>query len=142
MQARVNPLPGLDIWGAIAWQEAIITVPAPSTPEFAGNELNHTPQWLWSGGIDWSPCDALTLSLAGRGASSYHLTTANAEGKWGEMTVFDASATYRLNETIELGLAVKNIADDDYEYVWWDGAQTLHSPANGRNVTASLRLRY
>ncbi|MCB1470961.1 MAG: TonB-dependent receptor, partial [Rhizobiaceae bacterium] len=65
-----------------------------------------------------------------------------AEGKWGELTVFDASASYRLNERIELGLAVKNIGSDYYEYVWWDGAQTLHSPANGRNVTVSVRLRY
>ena len=142
VQASMSPLPGLDIWGAVAWQEAIITVPAPSTPEYAGNELDHTPHWLWSGGIDWSPVDAFTVSLGGRGQSSYYLTSANAEGKWGQMTVFDASATYRLNETIEPGLALKNLADDYYEYVWWDGAQTLHSPANGRSVTASLRLRY
>lgn len=142
VQASVNPLPGVAVWGAVSWQEAIITVPAPSTPQFAGNQIDHTPEWLWSGGIDWTPIDAFTLSLSGRGQSSYYLTSANAEGKWGALSVFNASATYRLNETVELGLAVKNLADDYYEYVWWDGAQTLHSPANGRNVTASLRLRY
>lgn len=142
VQANVRPLPGLNIWGAVAWQEAVITVPAPSTPQYAGNEIDHTPHWLWSGGIDWVPVDALTLSLGGRGQSSYYLASANAEGKWGELTVFDASTSYRLNEAVELGLAVKNIGNDYYEYVWWDGAQTLHSPANGRNVTASVRLRY
>lgn len=142
VQASVRPMSGLTIWGAIAWQEAIITTPTPATPQFAGNEIDHTPHWLWSGGIDWSPIEALTLSLSGRGQSSYYLTSANAEGKWGELTVFDASASYRLNERIELGLAVKNIGSDYYEYVWWDGAQTLHSPANGRNVTASVRVRY
>lgn len=142
VQASVHPMPGLSIWGAVAWQEAIITTPAPTTPQFAGNEIDHTPHWLWSGGIDWSPIEALTLSISGRGQSSYYLTSANDEGKWGELTVFDASAFYRLNERIELGLAVKNIGSDYYEYVWWDGAQTLHSPANGRNVTASVRLRY
>lgn len=142
VQASLRPLPGLNIWGTVAWQEAIITVPAPASPQLAGNELDHTPNWLWSGGIDWSPDESLTLSLSGRGQSSYYLTSANAEGKWGQLTVFDASASYRLNETFELGLAVKNIGGDYYEYVWWDGAQTLHSPANGRNVTASVRLRY
>lgn len=142
VQASVRPMPGLNIWGAVAWQEAVITVPAPSTPQYAGNAIDHTPNWLWSGGLDWSPVEALTLSLSGRGQSSYYLTSANAEGKWGEMTVFDASASYRLNETVELGLAVRNLASDHYEYVWWDGAQTLHSPANGRNVTASARLRF
>lgn len=141
VQASVRPMAGLSIWGALAWQEARISVPPPATPQFAGNEIDHTPRWLWSGGIDWTPFDALTLSLSGRGQSSYHLSSANAEGRWGRATVFDASALYRLNETIELGLAVKNLGSDNHEYVWWDGAQTLHSPANGRNVTASVRLR-
>jgi iron complex outermembrane receptor protein len=142
IQASVRPMAGLAIWGAVAWQEAKISVPAPATPQFAGNQIDHTPRWLWSGGIDWTPIDALTLSISGRGQSSYYLSSANAEGKWGRMTVFDATALYRLNETIELGLAVKNLGSDNYEYVWWDGAQTLHSPANGRNVTASARLRF
>lgn len=142
LQASLRPMAGLSIWGAISWQKAIITVPAPSTPQYAGNEIDHTPRWLWSGGIDWTPVDALTLSVSGRGQSAYYLSSANAEGKWGKMTVFDASAAYRLNEKIELSLAVKNLGSDYYEYAWWDGAQTLHSPANGRNVTAAVRLRF
>lgn len=142
VQANVRPLPGLSIWGALAWQQATITIPSPSTPQFAGNEIDHTPRWLWSGGIDWSPTEALSVLISGRGQSSYHLTSANAEGKWGQMTVFDASLFYKLNEQVELGLTVKNLGDAYYEYVWWDGAQTLHSPANSRNVTASARLRF
>jgi len=86
--------------------------------------------------------EALTLSLSGRGQSAYYLSTANAEGKWGEQAVLDVSASYRLNDMFELGLAVKNLTNDYYEYVWWDGAQSLHSPANGRNVTASVRFTY
>jgi iron complex outermembrane receptor protein len=142
VQASLRPLPGLAIWGAVAWQEAIITVPPPATPGLAGNEIDHTPHWLWSSGIDWSPIESVTLSLNGRGQSSYYLTSANAEGKWGSMTVFDASVSYRVNETIELGFAVRNLGGDFHEYVWWDGAQTLHSPANGRNVSGSARLRF
>lgn len=142
LQANVRPMKGLSIWGALAWQQAIITVPAPTTPQFAGNEIDHTPRWLWSGGIDWSPSDALSLSVSGRGQSSYYLTSANTEGKWGQMTVFDANLSYKLSQQVELGLTLKNLGDAYYEYVWWDGAQTLHSPANGRNVTASLRLRF
>jgi iron complex outermembrane recepter protein len=84
----------------------------------------------------------LTLSLSGRGQSSYFLTNANVEGKWGKQTVFDATALYRLSDRFELGLTVKNLGSNFYEYAWFDGAQTLHSPANGRNVTASLRARF
>lgn len=142
VQARLRPVAGLSVWGALAFQEAIISVPAAATPQYAGNEIDHTPRWLWSGGADWTPIKALTLSLSGRGQSSYYLTSANAEGKWGRMTVFDASLQYRLNDKIDLGLSLRNLGNSFYEYVWWDGGQTLHSPANGRNVTASLRLRF
>jgi iron complex outermembrane receptor protein len=142
LQLRVAPARGLSLWGALAWQKATIASPPPSTPQYAGNTLDHSPRWLWSGGIDWKPVEQLTLSLSGRGQSSYHLTSANAEGKWGQMTVFDASATYRLDRGIELGLSVRNLGSEYHEYVWWDGVQTLHSPAAGRSVTGSIRLRY
>ncbi|MFM7028199.1 MAG: TonB-dependent receptor [Chakrabartia sp.] len=141
VQASVQPVPGLNLWGALAWQQAIISVPAPATPHYAGNSVDHTPEWLLSGGVDWAPVEAVTLSLSARGQSSYFLTSANAEGRWGAMTSVDASALYRLSKRMEFGLTVKNLANNAYEYVWWDGAQSLHSPANGRNVTASIRFR-
>ncbi|NCN83776.1 MAG: TonB-dependent receptor [Sphingomonadales bacterium] len=142
IQLRVTPMAKLSLWGALSWQKAVISVPSPATPQLAGNELNHTPRWLWSGGIEYTPVEPLTLSLTGRGQSSYYLTTANAEGKWGDLALFDASVAWQVNETLEFGLAVKNLGDSYYEYVWWDGVQTLHSPANGRNITASARLRF
>jgi iron complex outermembrane receptor protein len=58
------------------------------------------------------------------------------------MTVLDVSALYALTEQLDLGLAVRNLTSNYYEYVWWDGAQSLHSPADGRNVTLSIRARY
>jgi len=142
VQMSVRPVDGLSLWGAIAWQKATIRTPPPATPQLAGNEIDHTPRWLWSGGVDWSPISAMTVSLSGRGQSSYFLTSANAEGKWGALAVFDASISYRLDEALELGLAVRNLTSDYHEYVWWDGAQSLHSPAAGRNLTASARLRF
>lgn len=142
LQANAHAADGLSIWGAIAWQEAVITVPAPATPQYAGNEIDHTPRWLWSAGIDWSPVKALAISISGKGQSSYFLTSANAEGAWGKVAVFDASVSYRISEGVEFGLAIKNLGNRFYEYVWWDGVQTLHSPANSRSVTTSLRIRF
>lgn len=142
VQASLSPVQGLSLWGALAWQKAVITVPPAATPQYLGNRIDHTPEWLWSGGVEVQPVDGLTLSFAGRGASKYDLTSANAEGRWGGMTVFDVTALYALTEHLDLGLAVKNITSAYYEYVWWDGAQTLHSPADGRNVSVSLRARY
>ncbi|MCX7677504.1 MAG: TonB-dependent receptor, partial [Alteraurantiacibacter sp.] len=142
VQASLRPIKGLSIWGGLAWQKATIRIPPPETPQLVGREIDHTPRWLWSVGLDWSPLEAVRLSVSGRGQSSYYLTSANAEGKWGEMSVFDASAFWQLNDAMELGLVVKNLGGAYHEYVWWDGAQSLHSPGNGRNFTASLRLRF
>lgn len=142
VQASVSPTTNLTVWGAFSWQEAIIAVPPPATPQLAGNAINHTPEALWSGGIDWEPVEVLTLSLSTRGQSSYFLTTANAEGKWGAVAQVDASALWRVSELVELGLALRNLTNDYSEYVWWDGAQTLHSPANPRNASLSARVRF
>lgn len=141
LQLRVQPRGGLSLWGALAWQKAIIATPPPATPQVKGNSLDHTPRWLWSGGVGWTPVERLTLSLSGRGQSAYYLTSANAEGKWGRMAVFDASLVYAASDRVELGLTLRNLGADFHEYVWWDGAQSLHSPAAGRSATASLRLR-
>ena len=142
VQLRGQPLNGVQIWGAVSWQKAVIRVPAPATPQFAGNEIDHTPHWIWSGGVEWSPSGPLSLAVSARGQSAYYLTSANAEGRWGNAAVFDVSASYKLTDAVELTVAVKNLADDHSEYVWWDGAQSLHSPADGRNASASLRLRF
>ncbi|MCP5143699.1 MAG: TonB-dependent receptor [Gammaproteobacteria bacterium] len=132
----------LDIWGAVAWQKATINTPDPATPQYAGNTIDHTPRWLWSAGVSWQPMDKLVVELTGRAQSSYYLSNANAEGRFGDYAVLDAQLRYRLSDRYELGLSVKNITSTYYEYVWYDGAQSLHSPANGRNAMASVRARY
>ncbi|MEN9683528.1 MAG: hypothetical protein RLZZ427_1279 [Pseudomonadota bacterium] len=141
LQARIMPAPQWSLWGALAWQQAVIAVPPPGSPGYAGHQIDHTPQWLWSGGADWHPANWLTLALTARGQSSYFLSSANSEGRWGALAMVDAAATMQIKPGVELGLTVRNIGNRASEYVWWDGAQTLHSPAARRTITASIRLR-
>jgi iron complex outermembrane receptor protein len=39
-----------------------------------------------------------------------------------------------------VGVGVTNLLNRYMEYVWWDGAQTLHSPASGRALFLTLTL--
>ncbi len=142
VQARLSPVDGFAFWGAVAWQQAVITTPDPATPQLAGKPLDHTPEWLWSGGIEARPTSGLFLNLTARGQSNYMLTSAGTGGQWGDLVVVDFAATYDLSDHYQLGLTVKNLFDTYYEYVWWDGAQSLHSPADGTNATFSVRVRY
>jgi outer membrane receptor protein involved in Fe transport len=41
---------------------------------------------------------------------------------------------------VRLGAAVQNAFDRYFEYVWYDGTQTLHSPASGRAVFLTLTV--
>lgn len=144
VQASVKPLSGLSLWGAVAWQKGVIITPDPATPQVKGNEIDHVPHWLWSGGLDYTGIARLRLSVWASGQSSYWLTSANsaAQGKFGRNAVVNAEAAWRLSERVELALSGKNITDSFYEYAWWDGAQSLHSPADGASVTGSVRLRF
>lgn len=141
LQLSAKPVSGLSFWGAVAWQKATITEPDPATPLLRGNEIDHVPHWLFSGGVDFTAVERLRLSVWGGGQSDYELTTANNRGRWGDYMTINAEAAYQVSKSVELSVSAKNLTDDYSEYVWWDGAQSLHSPADGTNVTASVRVK-
>jgi iron complex outermembrane receptor protein len=37
---------------------------------------------------------------------------------------------------------VRNLFDRYSEYVWWDGAQSLHAPGTPRSVFGTLAVRF
>nr|WP_301287375.1 TonB-dependent receptor [Sphingobium sp. OAS761] len=142
VQASAKPVSGLSFWGAVSHQRAVIVTPDPATPQYRGNAIDHVPQWIFSGGVDVTPVKNLRLSLWAGGQSAYALTSANAQGRWGDYATVNAEAAWQATPQAELSLSARNITDTYYEYVWWDGAQTLHSPADGANMTIAIRLRF
>ena len=69
VQLSGKPLPGLSLWGALSWQKADRHQPDPATPAFKGNEIDHVPHWLWSGGLDFTGLAAHRASRCGATAS-------------------------------------------------------------------------
>jgi anti-sigma28 factor (negative regulator of flagellin synthesis) len=51
-------------------------------------------------------------------------------------------ASYRLSDTMDLGLQVKNVTNRKYVYAWYDSGSSGYSPADGRGVYASMNLRF
>lgn len=142
VQFSAKPVKGLSFWGAVAWQKATIVRPDPATPQLAGNEIDHVPRRLVSGGVDFAPIDTLRISVWGNGQSRYHLTTANAQGRFGDQALLNGEIAWDASRHVNLSLQVKNLTGQYYEYVWWDGAQTLHSPGDGRAAYGTVRLRF
>lgn len=142
LQLSARPIPPLSLWGALTWQKTRIVTPDPATPQFAGNEIDHVPEWLFSAGVDIRPVDRLRLSVWGGGQGEYELTSGNDRGRWGASATVNAELAWQAIDKVELSLSLKNLTGSCSEYVWWDGAQTLHSPAQGRSGTVAVRLQW
>ena len=56
--------------------------------------------------------------------------------------LFNLGASYQLTEQLAVDLQLKNLTDRYYEYVWYDGAETLHAPGDGRALYAAVTLDF
>lgn len=143
LETSVQPVPGLSAWASWSHQKAIIRVPDPAAPAQAGNEIDHVPRNTYTAGIEWTPGTVpWRASLWGNGQSSYELTTANSQGRYGAYFQLTAELAYRLTKAIEVSAQVRNLTNDRYEYVWYDGTQRLHAPADPRSVFGAVRARF
>jgi iron complex outermembrane receptor protein len=140
VQLSVTPVRGANLWGAYSYQRARIVTPDPATPSQAGNWIDHVPQNLFSGGIDVVPVERWRVSLWGNGQSSYELTPANTLPRYGAYLVVTGEVAWRVLPQLEVAAQLKNLGNRRYEYVWYDGTQVLHSPADSRALYGSVRL--
>ncbi|MEG3159094.1 TonB-dependent receptor [Sphingomonas sp. LB2R24] len=140
LQLDLKPVRTVTLWGSYSHQTARIVTPDPATPSQAGNAIDHVPQNVFSGGLDVTPNSKLRLSAWGNGQSSYELNPANTEGRYGDYVVLNAEVAYKLTPTIEISAQLKNLANARYEYVWYDGTQRLHAPADPRSLFGAVRL--
>jgi iron complex outermembrane receptor protein len=129
----------VQLWGAGTSQRAVLTEPGRTNAAVAGNLLNHVPSWTVKYGAEWTPRVGLTASAWAYAQGDYHLTQQNNRGRWGDMHTVNADVSWRWRAA-SLGVGVTNLFDRYMEYVWWDGAQTLHSPAAGRALFLTLSL--
>ncbi|GAA0660888.1 iron complex outermembrane receptor protein [Sphingomonas insulae] len=140
VQVSLRPARAVNLWGAYAYQRARIVTPDPATPSQAGNWVDHVPRNLFSGGLDVVPAERWRVSLWGNGQSRYELTPANTLPRYGAYVVATGEVAWRVLPTLEVAAQLKNIGNRRYEYVWFDGSQVLHSPADGRALYGSVRL--
>ena len=140
LQIDVKPVRTVALWGSYSHQTARILTPDPATPSQAGNAIDHVPQNVFSGGLDVTPDPKIRLSAWGNGQSRYELDPANTQGRYGAYVVLNAEVAYKLTPRIEISAQLKNFANERYEYVWYDGTQRLHAPADPRSLFGAVRL--
>lgn len=142
VQVKVTPIKPVSIWASYSLQKAIIKTPAPATPEYRGNQIDHTPDYLFSGGIDYQITPELKSSLWTTGQGNYFPDEANKSSQLGEYALLNLDLAYQVNKMVELQFQMKNLTDTYWEYAWHDGTQTLHAPGDGRAFYGAINVKY
>ncbi len=142
LQANLRVARDVRLWFAYTYQMARIVDPGPASSASTGKQVDHVPNHLLSAGIDWRATPELDVSAWGNAQSAYYLEQTNSTGRFGAAVTVNARAAYRVSKRATVELQVTNLFNRLNEYVWYDGSQTLHSPAPGRAAFASLTVRY
>ena len=143
VQLRARPAATLEAFATLALQEARITQPLPNAPATLGQEVDHVPRRLFNAGIDWQARPGWKLSAWLQGQGSYWLERTNAlTGKYGAYSTLNLGASWAATPTLQVDAQLLNAANGRREYVWWDGAKTLHSPGDPRALHLAVRAAF
>ncbi len=95
------------------------------------------------GEIDWQALPVLKLSAWLQGQGSYWLERTNTlTDKFGGYTAFNLGASWALTPQLQLDAQLLNAGNTRREYVWWDGAKTLHSAGEPRALNLALKVSF
>ncbi|MEN9315581.1 MAG: hypothetical protein RIS35_1974 [Pseudomonadota bacterium] len=142
LQLNARPMRTVALWAAVGVQRSEILKADAASAATEGREIDHVPRHLYGFGARWDASDAVTLSAWANGQGAYFLERTNATGRFGSQFTLNASALWRVTRQVDLELQVRNLTDRDNEYVWWDGAQSLHAPGAPRSVFVSAIFRH
>ncbi len=141
IEINARPSSQLNFWFAGAIQRSRILQADASAAGTEGKEIDHVPHLIYNLGVDYRADDKLRYSAWANGQSGYYLERTNSTGTFGSYMLMNASVSYQVSSTVSVDLQVRNLFDRYHEYVWYDGAQSLHSPGAGRGVFAALNVK-
>ena len=142
LQFNAQATDQLALWFAASLQRSEILKADSVSPESKGQEIDHVPNYLLNAGVDYQATQKLGLSFWTSAQDSYYLERTNSTREFGQFFLMNASASYAVTPKVRLELQLKNLANRYYEYVWFDGTQSLHSPGDGRAVYGSVQVDF
>lgn len=144
VQFKVRPLEVVSVWGAYSLQEAIVTKPKSDNASLIGTQIFNTPNYVFSGGIDYQITPKLKSSLWTTGQGDYYTDEANKKGKFGEYALLNLDLGYQINKIVDLQFQAKNLTGTYWEYVWYNttNKQTMHAPGDGRAFYGAINVKF
>ena len=145
-EIALQPHDMIYLWASYTQQKGEILDPNPDSGIQDGNEIDHVPEETASIGMDFTPTQNLRLSIATYYQDDYHLVPQNNTRKFGGYTLTNFDVLYTFAERFTAGFHVKNVFDEQWEYVWLldpsDPSSTQHSPGDERSFFVSLGARF
>ncbi len=141
VQLQMKPSDDINLWASYSLQKAIIKA-APANAKTVGKQVDHTPDYIFSAGVDYQILPDLKSSLWTTGQGNYFLDTANSTQQFGEYALLNLALDYQVNKQVGLQFQVKNLTNTYWEYAWFDGTQTLHSPGDGRAFYGAVNVKF
>jgi len=144
LQASLQISKPLSLWASYSWQEAIIVKPGAQDLNTQGKEIDHTPNFIFSAGADYQITPKLGSSLTAYAQGDYYVERTNElTGQFGDYYWLNLAFDYQISNKVSLDLQVKNLTDQDSEYVWhWGGGETRHSPGDDRSVYGAINIDF
>ncbi|MFZ1853080.1 MAG: TonB-dependent receptor [Nitrosomonas sp.] len=141
-QVNITPIDPLTMWLTYTWQDSKIMQAGSGLGSTQDKEIDHIPNHMGSGGIDYKITPDLLFNLWANYQNNYFVERTNTAGRFGGFIVGNLGLSYQATKRINVEFQIRNINDARYEYVWWDGAQSLHSPAAGRSFYGGVVLSF
>jgi len=141
VEVRYTPDLPFEVWAAYSLQEAIIKTPGTAGVKI-GNSVDHVPDYIFSGGVDYRVTPLFKTSLWTTGQGNYYLDQANTQSGFGEYALLNLNLGYQVTKQVEVQFQAKNLTDTYWEYAWYDGSQTLHSPGDGIAFYGAVNVKY
>ena len=142
IQVNAQPNERLGAWIGAALQRAKIVGTDAASAATLGNEIDHVPHLLYNLGADYKVDAYLRFSATMNGQSGYYLERTNRTGRFGAYALLNLSVVRCVKENFDLELQLRNATNRYYEYVWYDGAQSLHAPGSPRSVSLMVTAHF
>ncbi|WP_260839174.1 TonB-dependent receptor domain-containing protein [Methylomonas koyamae] len=142
LEFKISPIEPVNIWAAYSLQEAIVTK-APNASYRIGNQIINTPDYLFSAGLDYQITRQIRSSLWTTGQGDYYIDPQNNLDNFGEYATLNLDLGYQVTKEVDLQFQVKNLADVNREYVWYDATGgALYSPGDGRAFYGAVSVKF
>lgn len=135
----------------VTWMQATFRSGTAGGVDLAGNTVPLVPKWMANVGATWRPMDKLFISMSGQYVGKARMDNDQAnefDKQLDDYFLVNGKVGYEFTKHISGTLAVNNLFDKEYATygirsgsTGATGAYNLY-PAAGRNVQASLTIRY